>query len=222
MPETTPPATAGRQKLTEKRKEVFLRVLAETGVAKAAARAASPHGRGDSTATFRDEARRDPRFAAAWREALREADERLEEEAHRRAVTGIKEPVFQKGERVVDANGEPAFVVRYSDRLLELLLRARVDKFVERRELHHSGSVAHGPADRLSIGVSDLDALSPTQREQLRGILQTIAEARGEYDADGERPALADDRAGAVDAEFSEVPGGLSEDEERELAEVNR
>ncbi len=61
---------------------------------------------------------RDAVFAAAWADALEEAADRLEMEAFRRAVEGIGEDRFFKGDVV-------GRVTRYSDRLLMFLLKAR-------------------------------------------------------------------------------------------------
>jgi len=67
--------------------------------------------------TVYDAVKLHPKFADAMAVARRIAIERLEEEAHRRAVEGVAEPVFYQGEEV-------GTVQRYSDRLLELLLEA--------------------------------------------------------------------------------------------------
>jgi len=61
---------------------------------------------------------RSPKFAAAWDEAVAEGIDRLEDEAHRRAVEGVERPVYQGGVRV----GE---IKAYSDSLLTLLLKSR-------------------------------------------------------------------------------------------------
>jgi hypothetical protein len=61
----------------------------------------------------------DPEFAAAWDEATSEGVDRVEDEAHRRAVEGYNpRPVYHKGEKV----GE---IREYSDSLLALLLKSR-------------------------------------------------------------------------------------------------
>jgi hypothetical protein len=60
----------------------------------------------------------DEEFAAAWAEAIEQGTQALEDEARRRAVDGVEEPVYQKGELV-------GSVRRYSDNLLMFLLRGR-------------------------------------------------------------------------------------------------
>lgn len=60
----------------------------------------------------------DPAFAAAWDDAYEQGTDVFEDEAKRRAVDGILEPVFFKGEIV----GE---IQRYSDQLLVKTLQMR-------------------------------------------------------------------------------------------------
>lgn len=78
-------------------------------------------------------AENDEEFAAAWEQAKAAAADHLEQEAYRRAVTGVLEPIYYQGEQV-------GTVRKYSDALLTLLLKAnRPDKFKERTE--HSGDL---------------------------------------------------------------------------------
>lgn len=92
---------------------LFLVELRATGNVSAAARAA-----GTCRSRCYDARRRDPDFAAAWADALEEAADRLEMEAFRRAVEGVGEDRFFRGDVV-------GRVTRYSDRLLMFLLKAR-------------------------------------------------------------------------------------------------
>ena len=92
---------------------VFLHALRASGNVSAAARAA-----GTCRSRCYEARRRDPGFAAAWADALEEAADRLEMEAFRRAVEGVGEDRFFRG----DVVGQ---VTRYSDRLLMFLLKAR-------------------------------------------------------------------------------------------------
>ena len=59
----------------------------------------------------------DPAFALAWKHALEDASEILEEEAWRRAVTAVDKPVFYQGD-------ECGVGREYSDSLMALLLKA--------------------------------------------------------------------------------------------------
>lgn len=60
--------------------------------------------------------KKDSTYPDRFTEAHDKACDRLEQEARRRAVEGVEEPVFQKGERV-------GTIQRYSDKLLEFLLK---------------------------------------------------------------------------------------------------
>lgn len=105
----TPKRAAGR--------EAFLSNLAELGNVRDACRAA---GIGRSTAY---EWRQDITFAGAWDAALEEAADALEGEARRRAVEGVEEPIYHRGEVV-------GHVQRYSDTLLIFLLKGlRPERF---------------------------------------------------------------------------------------------
>lgn len=96
----------------DKIKTAFLATLTETGNVTAAAKAS---GVGRSTAYAWRLADED--FAAQWDSALAEATDRLAYEARRRALEGIEDVRYFKGEPV-------GTVRRYSDQLLMFLLRA--------------------------------------------------------------------------------------------------
>jgi hypothetical protein len=106
-------------KLTPARQEQFLKALAETGsVATSAALA------GTSRTRVYELRKADQEFAGAWEDAEEIATDRLEEEARRRAVKGVEEPLVSAGKLVRDENGQPITVTRYSDNLLLALLKA--------------------------------------------------------------------------------------------------
>ncbi len=74
---------------------------------------------------------KDQEYSAAFGEAREEAADALEMEARRRAVEGIEEPVFYKGEVC-------GTIRKYSDTLLIFLLKGvRPEKYRERTE--HTG-----------------------------------------------------------------------------------
>lgn len=133
------------------KKVAFLEVYAITGNVSEAARRA-----GIDRTTFYDWVERDPKFKEAVEIAEQEATELLEREAFRRAVSGVKEPIFHQGQRV----GQ---VRRYSDTLLIFLLKARApekyrEKFdVESRVQKTLRIVVDGGGD----GDSDPDRADP-------------------------------------------------------------
>ena len=100
-------------------RERFIRRLAESGNVTDSARKARIAHR-----TVYELRKSDPEFAELWREAEEIAVDGLEGEARRRAVQGWDEPVYQQGRKV-------GVTRRYSDRMLEILLKGHRPKFRE-------------------------------------------------------------------------------------------
>jgi hypothetical protein len=108
-----------RLKLTPARQTRFLEALADTGSVASAAAVA-----GTSRTRVYELRKADPAFATAWQEAEEIAADRLEDEARRRALEGVPEPLVSAGKLVRDDDGQPITVRRYSDNLLLALLKA--------------------------------------------------------------------------------------------------
>lgn len=117
----------------------------------------------------------DPEYKRVFEENERIAIGVLEDEATRRAVEGVQEPVIYQGnlcyEPVMDIDGRPVLDIegnprlkplvirKYSDSLLQFLLRgARPEKYRERFQHTHSGDL------NLKFKGS-LEALLSTYRE---------------------------------------------------------
>lgn len=128
-----------RLPLSPERKAAFIVELARHGIARRAARAASPQSEGGAFSTFKDERQRDPAFAAAWEEAIETARAEVEHEIYRRSTEGYDEPVFggRYRETVVGT------VRRYSDRLLELRARAMLPAYRDAAALNVVKRVSH-------------------------------------------------------------------------------
>lgn len=101
-----------RTKRTRQREKQFLDQLALNGNV---GQAADLIGCGRQTVY--DWRNADPEFKKKWEEAIERAVDRLEQEAWRRAVEGVDEPVYYQGEAV-------DFKKTYSDKLMELMLKA--------------------------------------------------------------------------------------------------
>jgi hypothetical protein len=97
----------------ETKKKLFLASLAEFPSVSAALRAANV-----SMGTAYRHREMDADFGKAWNLAIEIGYGILEDEAIRRAVLGVQEPIYQKGECV-------GYVTRYSDSLLAFLLKGR-------------------------------------------------------------------------------------------------
>lgn len=172
-----------RQPLGTERKQAFLKVLAQTGSFSAAARAASPHTPTGALGTFSDEAKREPKFAAAIEEAKQAYASVVLAELHRRSVEGYDEPVFSgKGFRSVDHDGRPASVRKYSDRLMEVALRNSYifgSTFAQNSKVEMDGKITHqSTTPQLTITESEIHRLSSDQRRALIPILRSIAELK--------------------------------------------
>lgn len=125
----------------------------------------------------------DPEFDKAVEQALEDGVDKAEQEAFRRAVVGVDEPVIhqgrlmlryqhdENGQPLLDANGRPVpvrdadgapvpFTVRkHSDALLALLLKGRRKQvYAERRELTGKDGADLPPAQIvIATGVPDDD-----------------------------------------------------------------
>jgi hypothetical protein len=101
----------------------------------------------------------DETFALEMQQAREEAYDRLEAEALRRAVEGVtrERPIYSRGEQV-----GTEIVTEYSDRLLEVLLKAaRPGRFRENTRVEHTG------ADGGPIRVND-DRFASLSDDELR------------------------------------------------------
>ncbi len=210
-------AEKGRPELpvTDARKAAFLEALRNSGgVFASACRATGVHLSGGSRnppgySTWRALMARDPEFAAAVEQVLQECREDVEAEIYRRAQVGTLEPIVQKGKQATLADGSPAFIRRYSDRLL--LKRAAAlmpDKYGDHKTVEHRGFVSVGAAG-LVLTSEDFIALDETQRGQLREILTVIREHREGVKAIPHQPA-------EIVADYEEVSEADEWDSEEE------
>ena len=114
--ETPRPETPRHDGFTPERQAAFLDALAASGSISAAAQAVGL----SRTAIYNLRNREDgagAAFRAAWDARLRQAVAVLAETAFDRAINGVEEPVFHKGEQVGTR-------IRHNDRLLMFLLKS--------------------------------------------------------------------------------------------------
>lgn len=98
-----------------------------------------------------------PNYREAYENAREKAADRLEAEATRRAVDGWEEPVFQQGMQV-------GLIRRHSDRMLEILLKARrPERFRERHDVTTGGEKLPAAVDLSRVSTETLKRL----REEL-------------------------------------------------------
>ncbi len=175
MTKSTAPASM------EARRRAFLDSLAISGVVTSACEAT---GIARKTAYhWRDS---DPAFAEEWDEALAIATDRLEAEAHRRAVLGNEEPVFHRGQLVLkrdpetgevlrDSNGDPipVTVSKRSDRLLEIMLAAKKPHEYGRKVVDMNTRVERRDVPRPPI-MLQIDSLPIEARRRVFDMIEKI------------------------------------------------
>jgi len=135
-------------KLTKKLQERFLEELADTGSVSTADSVA-----GTSRTRVYELRKADPTFASAWQDAEEIAVDRLEDQARRRALEGVPEPLVSGGKLVRDAEGQPITIRRYSDNLLLALIRAHRPPRRE-RAVPFQLPVLHSAADAAAAIIS--------------------------------------------------------------------
>jgi transposase len=112
---------------TDRTRETFLKVLAETCNVSEAARAA-----GVGRRTMYDWRDADPSFADAWKDAEETSADKLEQVAFERATSG------------------------QSDRMLEILLKAHRPKYREKQAVEFSGSVQVDHANQAQAEIDEI------------------------------------------------------------------
>ena len=135
-------------KLTKKLQERFLEELADTGSVSAAASVV-----GTSRTRVYELRKANPTFASAWQDAEEIAVDRLEDEARRRALQGVPEPLVSGGKLVRDGEGKSITIRRYSDNLLLALLKAHRPPRRE-RPVPFQLPVLHSAADATAAMIS--------------------------------------------------------------------
>ena len=127
------------EKLTMTKKGIFLRAYAVRGIILDGIKAARV-SRDLVTTYWRKD---DEWFETLFQAAAAEARDRIEAEAHRRAVDGYDEPVIYQGQptQIVDAeSGETRMLTvrKYSDQLMALMLKgADPAKYRENHKVEH-------------------------------------------------------------------------------------
>ena len=101
--------------VTPERQRIFVQVLAATGSVAEAARQAGASRQAFYAHRTRDEGRD---FQEAWNQALALSTQRLCDAAYERAINGVEEPIFHKGELVGTRRV-------YNDKLLMMLIALR-------------------------------------------------------------------------------------------------
>lgn len=196
--------------------------LAETANVRAACLAA-----GVGRSTFYERRDADPEFAAAAAAALDDAVDDLELEARRRASEGVRRVKFHQGQPIMvpalgpdgvqltGGDGKPVTVPytehEYSDVLMIFLLKAhRPDKYRDRQEVRHAGSVGlehSGEIGGASVEDHVRAAAAAVERLGLAHRRGDDPGATGGGDPPGGGEAAADGRV-RLDADAADGEGG--------------
>lgn len=169
-----------RQRLTPERKALFLKTLRETGSKSHAARVATPLSRGNPIKTFNDEMERDDTFREEAEAALAAAHDEIRAEIKRRAIIGWESNVYQRGVQVFNADGTPAKVRNFSDRMLEIMARV-LPELTDKKIIDANVSVnVENSEPAFKITKRDIFFLSPEQRRSLASCILAISRSRGD------------------------------------------
>lgn len=145
-------------------KEKFLKALSNT----ANVRAACIQAGVDHSTVYRWQ-EMDEDFGFRFREANKDANWLLFGEAWQRAMKGEEEYVVSGGKLIYGPDGKPLMQRRKSDRMLELLLKARLSEFREKQSIDVNANVTGSVQSDLS---SDLRLLTNEQLAQFKTWLQ--------------------------------------------------
>jgi hypothetical protein len=175
------------QRVTAERKDVFLKVLAETGSRSAAAAAASPHldgGDGDRPGyeSFRDLWKRDPEFLLQLESAETQALGRVESEIAKRAFTLDERPIFDRqGNRIgTQTDSRPA-----NQMLLRLAERLAPQTWQQRKHHEIEGKIAHDHQYSVAVATlqpQDVLLLEFEEQNELLRLVEKIAELKSGND----------------------------------------
>jgi hypothetical protein len=153
------------------KKRAFLQSYEQHGYVGRAASEAGVH-----RTTVYDWLKSDPEFAADVETAEKAVLERMEEEADRRAIQGMRKPVFYRG----DVCGH---VQEYSDNLLMFRMKALApEKYRDRQSIEHSGPDG-GPIRHKAEEGLDLSKLSDEELAELEKLVEK-AEHQSRADPD--------------------------------------
>lgn len=140
--------------ITEARKRAFLAALSQSGIVSTSCEIA-----GLNLSTVYRYRQEEPAFADEWANALTRAAGLLESEARRRAVEGYEEPVYQQGHLV-------GYVRKYSDSLLNQMLKARVPEYKQQAPTVVVGDASKKERDPALLAKKIAFALAVAQNNQ--------------------------------------------------------
>jgi len=140
--------------IARRRRRAFLLALAQTGGRVAEAAKAAGYQDTSAVQKFR---RENEEFAEEWEQAVEAGTDMLVDEVVRRAIDGVHEPQYYKGEVV-------GYTLKFSDALLMFQIRARRPE--QYRETARGGEI------NMNFGIAVLPMTAPDDTEwQNRALL---------------------------------------------------
>ena len=115
--------------------------------------------------TVRWWAEHDEGFGLRYEQTKAGINDTLLGEAYRRGVQGVAEPVISQGKLVYGDDGRPLTVQKYSDRMLELLLKARRPEFRDKSQVDLT---SNGQTVGQSLPLADVATIQAQVAQQLR------------------------------------------------------
>jgi hypothetical protein len=155
-----------------RQQEAFLEAIRTNGAIVGAAAEAAGISRSRHYEWLED-VERFPNYGEQFDEAFEDGCDNLEVEAHRRAHDGVEEPVFGRGPGANAGTQVVGHVRKYSDRLLEVLLRARRPAVFGSRV---SAELTGRDGAPLGLGGLDLSKLSTATLEAIHADLAEAEE----------------------------------------------
>lgn len=157
-PDGAPGPAATEPDIPRARQKRFLDAFAVRGNVSKAAELAGIHR--DSHYRWLND---DPAYAPLFKAAEGQFADAIRDFVKRRAIDGVPEPIIWQGIVVTDKDtGEPVTVLKRSDRILELLAKAKCEEFKEKVE--HTGADG-GPIQFGKLVVEFVDAPAPGREE---------------------------------------------------------
>lgn len=142
------------------RRATYLSVLQATGEKVLARAEVGVHGW--TVSKLRES---DPKFREAEEEAMRLYRAGIAEEIHRRAIDGVKEPIYWQGKVV-------GWIVRYSDTLLKFHAKRHIPEYRDSLKIDQKTAVSG------SVDLRDLRDLPPEEREILEAAAASLLAVR--------------------------------------------
>lgn len=123
--------------------------------------------------TIRQWEEHDETFGFRYVEAKEQVNDLYRDEARRRALDGVETHIVSQGKLVRDDEGKPLVEHKYSDTMLQFIMKARMPEYREKQQMELTGKDGGAIQTHAQHEISlDLRTLTPDQLAALRGVLE--------------------------------------------------